>query len=340
MTSTADQLLETADKLDAVIRNYTSQSALETKLLLASLRPAEIANVLASFPPKVRTILWDMLEDETRSQTLQHLNEEVRAGFLEDMDTVQLAAVAEELEADDFADILHQLPQSIADQVLNALSTQDRARVEAVLAYDEDSAGGLMNTDTVTVRPRHALELVFRYLRMTKSLPDTTDALIVVNSRDEYVGMLPLAKLLTSDPTVTVREVMDSDAPAIPVSMSDTEVARMFSDEDLVSAAVVDDAGKLLGRITIDDVVDVIIEDADEAVLARAGLDLDEDTFAPIPKKSVRRRAIWLGINLITAFLAAAVINIFEETIAPRWWRWPCSCPSSPAWAAWPVPRH
>ena len=314
MSSPADPVLETADKLDAVVRNYTSQSQVETKLLLASLRPAEIANTLAAFPPKVRLVIWDLLEADTRNQTLQHLNEEVRADLLEIMDTDQLVAVGENLEADDFADILHQLPQSIADQVLDALSYQDRARVEAVLPYDEDSAGGMMNTDTITVRPRHALELVFRYLRMAKSLPDTTDALIVVNSRDEYVGMLPLAKLLTSDPTVTVREVMDSDIPAINVNAPDTEVARMFSDDDLVSAAVVDDDGKLLGRITIDDVVDVIIEDADEAVLARAGLDLDEDTFAPI-KKSLRRRATWLGINLITAFIAAAVINLFEETI-------------------------
>ncbi len=199
--------------------------------------------------------------------------------------------------------------------MLGRLDFRDRARVEAVLAYDEESAGGLMNTDTITVRPRHALELVFRYLRLRKDLPETTDALIVVNSRDEYVGMLPFAKLLTSDPTVTVREVMDSQAPAIPVTLADTEVARLFSNEDLISAAVIDGEGKLVGRITIDDVVDVIIEDADEAVLARAGLDLDEDTFAPV-RRSFRRRAIWLGINLITAFIAAAVINVFEDTIA------------------------
>jgi magnesium transporter len=171
-----------------------------------------------------------------------------------------------------------------------------------------------MNTDPITVRPRHALDIVLRYLRLRKDLPEMTDALVVVNSRDEYVGMLPIAKILTSDPSVTVREVMDTEARAIPVDMSDTDVARLFSEEDLISAPVVDLDGKLVGRITIDDVVDVIIEDADEAVLARAGLDLDEDTFAPIAK-AVRGRAIWLGINLITAFLAAAVINMFEATI-------------------------
>ena len=306
---------ENIDTLNQVIETFTHRSADETRILLASLRPAEVANVLESFPPKVRGVMWGLIEEENQNLALQHLNEDVRGDFLEGMDTAQLVAAGDDLDTDDFADILQQLPQSITTQVLAALDERDRARVEAVLSYDEDSAGGLMNTDTITVRPRHALELVFRYLRLRKDLPETTDALIVVNSRDEYLGMLPFAKLLTSDPTVTVREVMDSEAPALSVDMSDTEVARLFSDQDLVSAAVVDNQGKLLGRITIDDVVDVIIEDADEAVLARAGLDIDEDTFAPV-RRSVRRRAIWLGINLITAFIAAAVINVFEDTIA------------------------
>jgi len=286
----------------------------ETRILLSSLRPAEVSNLIASKTPKVRQVLWELLDEDTRNQTLQHLSEDIRGEFLVEMDTAQLVAVADELDTDDFADILQQLPQTITDQVLESLDAVDRARVEAVLSYAEDSAGGLMNTDTITVRPRHALELVFRYLRMRKDLPEATDALIVVNSRDEYVGMLPFGKLLTSDPTVTVREVMDSEATAIDVDTPDTEVAKIFSEQDLISAPVIDAEGRLLGRITIDDVVDVIIEDADEAVLARAGLDMDEDTFAPIGK-SLRRRAIWLGINLITAFIAAAVINLFEETI-------------------------
>ena len=306
---------ENIDTLNQVIETFTHRSADETRILLASLRPAEVANVLESFPPKVRGVMWGLVEEENQNLALQHLSEEVRGDFLQGMDTAQLVAAGDDLDTDDFADILQQLPQSITTQVLAALDERDRARVEAVLSYDEDSAGGLMNTDTITVRPRHALELVFRYLRLRKDLPETTDALIVVNSRDEYLGMLPFGKLLTSDPTVTVREVMDSEAPAISVDMSDTEVARLFSDQDLISAAVVDGGGKLVGRITIDDVVDVIIEDADEAVLARAGLDIDEDTFAPV-RRSVRRRAIWLGINLITAFIAAAVINVFEDTIA------------------------
>ncbi|HBK17104.1 MAG: magnesium transporter [OM182 bacterium] len=290
------------------------QSTEEIQVLLASLRPAEIAHAIESNRPTTRQVIWRLLDGETRHQSLQHLHEDVRAEFLEEMDTAQLVAAAENLDTDDFADILQQLPDTITKQVLASLDARDRARVEAVLSYPEDSAGGLMNTDTITVRPRHAVELVIRYLRLKRELPQATDALIVVNSRDEYVGVLPLAKLLTADPSVTVREIMDSEAPAILVDEPDTAVARKFSERDLISAPVVDAEGFLLGRITIDDVVDVILEDAEEALLAPAGLDVDEDTFAPV-KKTMRRRALWLGINLMTALMAAAVIHVFEETI-------------------------
>ncbi len=303
------------EQLSEVIRSYGSGSLDETRILLESLRPPEIANLLESTPPKVRQVIWRLLDEEEENKILQHLHEDVLNEFVESMKTEQLAAAADDLDTDDFADILQQLPRTISDEVLAMLDASDRARLEAVLSYPEDTAGGLMNTDTITVRPRHAIEIVLRYLRLRKELPRTTDALIVVNSREEYVGLLPVAKLLTADPSVTVREVMDSEAEVIAVDLPDTDVARIFSEHDLISAPVVDAAGKLLGRITIDDVVDVIIEDADEAVLARAGLDLEEDTFAPI-LKSARRRAVWLSINLATAFLAAAVINIFEETIA------------------------
>ena len=303
------------DRFSEVIRSYGAGALDDSRVLLKSLRPQEAANLLEASPPKVREFLWDLLDDDISNQVLQHLGEDVRADFLEGMDTAQLLAAADDLDTDDLADLLQELPDAIAMQVLDSMSAADRARVEAVMSFPEDSAGGLMNTDAITVQPRHALDIVLRYLRLRKDLPETTDALVVVNSRDEYVGMLPIARLLTSDPSVRVREVMDTDAHAIPVDTSDTEVARIFSAGDLVSAPVIDADGKLMGRITIDDVVDVIMEDADEAVLARAGLELDEDTFAPIAK-SVRRRTIWLGINLITAFVAAAVINIFEETIA------------------------
>ena len=299
---------------EEVLEGISRGSAADIKVLLASLRPSEVAGVLEANTPATRRITWGLVDEEVRNQSLQYLQDDVRAEFLEAMDTAQLVAVADDLDTDDFADILQQLPTTITDQVLENLDSRDRARVESVLPYPEDSAGGLMNTDTITVRPRHAVELVLRYLRLRRDLPATTDALIVVNSRDEYLGMLPLTKLLTADATVTVREIMNTEEPAIHVGEADTEVAKLFSEHDLISAPVVDDNGFLLGRITIDDVVDVIIEDAEEALLAPAGLVVDEDTFAPV-RRAVRRRAIWLGINLVTALMASAVISLFEDTI-------------------------
>lgn len=299
---------------EEVLEGISRGSTSEIKVLMASLRPSEVASVIEANTPDTRRIVWGLLDEEVRNQSLQYLQDDVRAEFLEAMDTAQLVAVAENLDTDDFADILQQLPDTITNQVLGSLDSRDRARVESVLSYPEDSAGGLMNTDTITVRPRHAAELVLRYLRLRRDLPATTDSLIVVNSRDEYLGSLPLTKLLTADPTVTVREIMNTEVPAIHVGDADTEVARLFSERDLISAPVVDDNGCLVGRITIDDVVDVIIEDAEEALLAPAGLVVDEDTFAPV-RRAVRRRAVWLGINLVTALMAAAVISLFEETI-------------------------
>jgi magnesium transporter len=308
-------LKQIQEQISDVIRLHGSGSVDETRFLLASMRPPELAVLLESTPPKVRSVLWELLDEEENHQVLQHLHDDVLNEFLEGMDTRELVAAADELDTDDFADILQQLPATISTQVLSSLDASDRARVEAVLNYPEDTAGGLMNTDTITIRPRHSVEIVLRYLRLKKDLPETTDALIVTNSRDEYAGVLPLTTLLTADPSVTVREVMDSEAESLPFDLPDTEVARIFSELDLVSAPVVDADGKLIGRITIDDVVDVIIEDADEALLAPAGLDTEDDTFAPI-LKSAPRRIVWLTINLLTAFLAASVINIFEETIA------------------------
>ena len=297
-----------------VLQSYGAGTLGDQRHLLRSLKAPEVANLLEATPPKVRRYIWDLIDDDDAGQVLQHLGEDVLNEIVEGMDTAQLVAAADDLDVDDQADLLQQLPDAIAAQVLNSMDSVARRRLESVLSYPEDSAGGLMDMDVVTVHPRHALEIVLRYLRLRKDLPKNTDALIVVNSRNEYVGTLPLSRILTSDSSVTVREVMEANSRAIPVDMPDREVAAIFSEEDLVSAPVLNHERKLLGRITIDDVVDVIAEDADEAVLARAGLDPDEDTFAPV-MKSARRRAIWLGINLITAFLAAAVINVFEATI-------------------------
>ena len=303
------------ERFGQVLRSYGAGTLGERRHLLRSLKTPELANLLEATPPRVRSYIWDLIDEEVSGQVLQHLGDDVLNEVVEGMNTAQLVAAADDLDVDDQADLLQQLPDAIATQVLNSMDSADRQRVEMVLSYPEDSAGGLMDTDVVTVRPRHALEIVLRYLRLRKELPMHTDALIVVNSSNEYVGTLSLSRILTSDASVTVREVMDANSTAIPVDMPDREVAAIFSDEDLVSAPVLDQDGKLVGRITIDDVVDVIAEDADQAVLARAGLDPDEDTFAPV-LRSARRRAVWLGVNLVTAFLAAAVINVFEATIA------------------------
>lgn len=300
---------------ETVLNAFDAGALGETRLLLEGLREPEIAHLLESTPPKTRGVLWKLLDEETENLVLQHLSEDVRGEFLETMDTAQLINAADALDTDDFADILHQLPSQITDQILESLSATDRARLETVLSYADESAGGLMDTETVTVRPRHTLEVVLRYLRLRKELPASTDALIVVNNSDEYVGLLSVGRLLTSDPSVTVRELMNTDIEALPATLPDTEVARIFSEQDLISVAVVDDDNRVIGRITIDDVVDVIIEDASEAVMAQAGFEPDEDTFAPIAK-SFRRRALWLTINLLTAFVASAVINLFEDTIA------------------------
>jgi magnesium transporter len=212
------------------------------------------------------------------------------------------------------ADILQQLPERVMKELLQIMDQQNRERVEEVLAYPEDTAGGLMNTDTVTIRPDINVETVLRYLRRHKDIPEMTDTLFVVSRKDSYIGVLPLTRLLTADPGVLVREIMQTDVEPIPADMPDESVARLFEQLDLISAPVVNEEGRLLGRITIDDVVDVIREDADHSLMSMAGLDDDEDTFAPI-MKTTRRRAVWLGINLITAFAASAVIGLFEATI-------------------------
>ena len=194
------------------------------------------------------------------------------------------------------------------------MDLQDRARLEQVMLYPEDTAGGLMNTDTITIRAPLTLDVVLRYLRRHEEIPAMTDNLIVVNRSDRFIGLLPLRTLLVSDPTATVREKMVTDVEPIPVSLPDTDVARLFERNDWVSAPVIDEEGRLVGRITIDDVVDVIREDADHSFMSMAGLDEDEDTFAPV-FRTAPRRAMWLGINLITAFIAAGVINLFQGTI-------------------------
>ncbi|MGB0466335.1 MAG: magnesium transporter [Pontibacterium sp.] len=283
-------------------------------ILNNSLRPSEVAHLIEKSPPKEREILWNLISPETEGEVLQDLGDDVQAEILSRMNASEVLALTESMDTDDMADVMQQLPNRVMKELLQIMDQQNRTRVEQVLSFPEDTAGGLMNTDTVTVRPDIAVETVLRYIRRHKEIPEMTDSLIVVSRKDSYIGILPLTKLLVADLNITVREIMVTNIEPIRATMTDSEVAVLFEQLDLVSAPVVDNNGRLLGRITIDDVVDVIREDADHSLMSMAGLDEDEDTFAPI-MKTTRRRALWLGINLLTAFVASAVIGLFEATI-------------------------
>ena len=286
----------------------------ELRRMLNSLPAADAAHLLESSPPKLRSLLWRLIDPDQEGDVLQELSDEVRQFFLDRMNIAELKAITDGQDVDDIADLLQQLPGTITRRVLDSMDSQDRQRIEVVLSYPEDTAGGLMNTDMVTIRPSNTVDVVLRYLRRHEKLPEMTDSLLVVNRRDEYIGSLPLGILLTTDPSASVYEVMQTDVTPIPADTEDTQVAQIFERQDLVSAPVINDKGKLLGRITIDDVVDVIREEAEHSMMSMAGLDDDEDTFAPV-FKTARRRAVWLGINLITAFIAASVIGMFQTTI-------------------------
>ncbi|MEX1032014.1 MAG: magnesium transporter [Cellvibrionaceae bacterium] len=315
MQPTAEELqTQTQYQLGKIFEALDSGAFQPIRRMLNGLRPVEIAHLLESSPPKSRIVLWQLVDKELEGEVLQELSEDIQVYFLKQMNFEQVAAVTEDLDDDDVTDILQHLPDRVIRQVLAAMSDQNRHRVESLLSYSGDTAGGLMSSDVITIRPRLTLDVVLRYLRRHEELPPSTDNLIVVNREDEFLGILPISKLLTTDLGITVREIMLTDMDPIPADMSDTEVARLFEHHDWVSAPVVDANGKVLGRITIDDVVDVIREDADHSLMSMAGLDAEEATFAPV-LKSMPRRAIWLSINLITAVLASVVIHQFEGTI-------------------------
>jgi magnesium transporter len=231
--------------------------------------------------PSERQVLWELVPPDDEGDILLELNDEVRAGIIATMDDHEIVAAADGMELDDLADFLTDLPETIIQQVMLSMDQQHQDRLQAVLGYPEDSAGGLMNPDTVTVRPDVTIEVVLRYLRVSGGVPEKTDALFVVNRHDLYLGTLPLTSLLTADVSLAVSEVMDSDPVVLLADTPAAQVAKQFSDRDLISAAVVDEKGQLLGRITIDDVVDVIREQGEHSLMSMAGLDEDEDMFAP-----------------------------------------------------------
>lgn len=282
--------------------------------IVGDLSPGDLAHLITSYPQRIRQVIWSLLEPEQEADVLNELPEELRNQFLIEMEPQALASLVGQLDDDDVADILHDLPDSITGQVLAIMDDTDRSRLATVLAFPDDVAGGLMSTDTMTIRADLTLDVVMRYLRRHAEIPQNTDSLIVVNRQDHYVGLLPIRTLLVADPSQSVREMMVTNREAIPAQLPAAEVARLFERNDWISAPVVDDDDRLLGRITIDDVVDVIREEADHSLTFLGGIAGDEDTFATV-WQTVPRRAIWLGLNLATAFVAASVINIFQGTI-------------------------
>ncbi len=301
-------------------RLQTLRSALQVgslrpiQSLLQNLHPAEIAHLLEALPLNERNIVWGLMDPDDEGETLLHVNDEVRFKLIDGMDDSELMAAVDGMEVDDLADLLGDLPEAITQGVLKAMDSQNEARLREVLSYSEDVAGGLMNTDTITVRPDVTVEVVLRYLRALDNVPDTTDTLFVVNRYGTYLGLVYVTRLLTNDASVTVAEIMDTSVEGIEAETDAHVVVDMFEKRDLVSAPVIDTEARLLGRITIDDVVDVIREEAEHSLMSMAGLDEADDMFAPVAI-SARRRAVWLGVNLATAFVAASVVGLFDAAI-------------------------
>ncbi len=281
------------------------------KRLQQQLSADDMADLIESSPPKARALLWNLIAVEERGEILDALSDDIAQQLAMEMEPEQLADALSGLDTDDLADILGDLPDQLSDRVLRSMDAQDRYRVKQALSYPEDQAGGLMNTDTVTVRPDVSVDVVLRYLRMRGELPPNTNNLYVVNRDDVLLGVVALQKLVVNTTDDLIRDVMEEHADRIAVETPDSEVAQIFEKYDLLSAPVVSQEGKLLGRITIDDVVDVIIEEAENSLMNLGRLNEDEDTFAPVIV-SAKRRAVWLGINLVTAVIAATVSNYFE----------------------------
>ena len=282
--------------------------------ILHRLHPAKVAGLLEALPPKERSAAWSMVETERAGRVLSYLHEEICASLAQELDIEDLIASASHLELDDRVDLIQTLPTELANRLLHSTKAQQRNLLESMLAYPEDSAGGLMNADTIQVRAEVKASTALRYLRLLERLPPQTDMLMVVDRKGHYTGVLSLSALVTADLDQPVAELMHSDIPGIRVDSSSANVARLFQDLDLLSAPVVDEHNRLIGRITIDDVVDLIRESSDRTMMQMAGLDDEADIFAPVLASS-KRRAVWLGINLITAFAAAWVIGLFEATI-------------------------
>ena len=311
-TTQEEQTLTRLQQFSKVLQSGTLQ---QLQLMLNGLFAAEIAHLLESLPREKREFVWELVEPELQGDVLLDVNDDIREHLIQQMETSELVAASEGLEVDDLADFIQDLPDTVMQLVLQSMDSQDRHRLERVLSYQEDTAGGLMNTDTITVRPNNTIDVVLRYLRRSRgTIPAMTDQLYVVDRGNHYLGQVPLTDLLTREPSLSIGELMNTEQEAILADMPDNDVATLFEHRELVSAPVVDENNVLLGRITIDDVIDVIREDAEHSLMSMAGLSEEEDMFAPVVT-STRRRALWLGANLVTALLASWVIGLFGATI-------------------------
>lgn len=282
--------------------------------VLQRIHPAKVAGLLEALPPAERSTVWSMVETERAGKVLTYLHDEIRTNLARQLELEDLVATAQYLELDDLVDLIQTLPGELSRALIQTTSAGRREQLESMLSYPEDSAGGLMDADPIAVRANVKVGTVLRYLRLLETLPPQTDMLMVVDRKGHYQGTLRLSTLVTAELGLRVADVMQTDIAGISVHTEGAQVARLFQDFDLLSAPVVDDNNRLIGRITVDDVVDLIRQDSDRALMQMAGLDDEADIFAPVLVSS-RRRAVWLGINLLTAFLAAWVIGRFQATL-------------------------
>ena len=316
MSDTADETTQDTTEqpiLDQLHEALADEDVAAVRELLRDMPAFDIADLLESLPSQEREQVWWLIDPEVSGDVLSHAQESVRMSLLELMQPQDVVDATSSLDTDDAADIIQDLPDTLIESVLQTMDEQNRQRLASVLSYPEDTAGGLMNLDVIPVRADVTLDVISRFLRRRNEIPDGTDTLMVVDRENKYLGILPLSALFLNDPNNTVGECMNSDIAPIPASQPSSDVAKLFEQRDFVSAPVVDEDNHLLGRVTVDDIIDVIQEQTEQTFRRMAGID-EHDIFAPIIP-SARRRAVWLGINLITAFIAAAVIGRFEATI-------------------------
>ena len=290
----------------------------EAKQQIKDLHPGEIALLLEAIQPKDRSILWPSIEISIQGEILKEVSEDVQSQLISEMTVDSLVKATEKLDTDDLADIVPNMPESAVHSLLLTLDFKHRERLNKILSYPEDSAGGLMNTDFITVRPDVSIRAVIRYLRLLKEMPIDTDQVFVVDRNFNYLGSLLITSLLTEEPQRMVETLINNDfSKPVSADTDETEVALLFEQRNLISAPVIDENNQLVGRITIDDVVDVIRDQAEHSVMSMVGLDEDEDVFAPIIQSS-KRRSVWLGVNLVTAFIAVYFIGLFEATLQQK----------------------